>query len=233
MAAVSTPPIRFRGPPSGLTALLVGSGELPEAFPVTLNLPDEKDVELEAEVTPYEGRARLYLTLPPSTPPGRYSGRSRLAKNDRPIVADVEAEPELDVEPGSVRVTARAGEKVELELTLYNAGNVPIDLRGAYVFGLFPDEGAERAILRSHEAKADGSRRLDILVDSLADEFAGTVRVRVAAGRGAIERRDAREIRATLVMPKGLQPGRSYDGTWEFEGFNCYVRVDVPQERIG
>lgn len=225
-------PLRFRGPPSSLTAMIVGVESLPTPLPLRLALPGSEDAEFVADVTPDEGRARLYLSLPLATPPGRYKGTAYLDKEARGVVAEVESDPGLDIEPGNVRLTAAAGDRVRLEFTFYNAGNVPVEIRGGYVFGLFPDEGAERAILQSHSSKADGAHRLNVLVDALAEEFAGTVRVKIDHGAGALAPREGRDVGATLTMPKGLVPGRSYDGTWDLEGSSCYVRVDVPQTRI-
>jgi len=212
--------------------MLGGAGELPSPLPSRPTLPGTEGGEFPAEGTPDVGRARLYLSLPPEAPPGRYEGTASLGKVELPVTADVESEPGLDVEPGNVRFTARAGDRVDLDFIFFNSGNVPVEVRGAYIFGLFPDEGAERAILQSHTSEAEGAERLNVFVDALADEFAGTVRLKVNEGAGMLERGQGRDLHVTLTMPKGLDPGRSYDGTWEFEGASCYVRVDVPPTRI-
>jgi hypothetical protein len=223
-------PLRFRGAPESLSAMLLDVEAPPDSIAVRLKLPRADGSEFEAAVSPEEGRARVFLALPRQTPPGRYEGVARLGEDERPVVAVVEPDPVLDIEPGSVILSARAGEHVEVDFTVFNAGNVAVELRGAHVFGLFPDQGAERAILEAHTAKADEARRIDRLMDALAGEFAGTVRLRLKSGAGPLEPGAGRELVAELTMPKGLRPGRCYAGGWSFAGLNCSIRVDVPEE---
>jgi hypothetical protein len=137
----------------------------------------------------------------------------------------VEPEVLLRLLPARLVFEASPGERVPFVLTLVNSGNVAVEIRGAYAFGLFDVAGPERAIGRLVAEPKEGQRRIDAFADAIADEHGGLVRVKVEAGEGTIEPGAATELTIAIHVPDRLRPGHTYWGTWPLHNLKYYVRI--------
>lgn len=198
-AAAGPPPIRFRGVPASLTAV-VAEGLDPLSDPVLLlkGYPDKggsTEVPVQVDLDP----RILRMTLPADVAPGAYEAVLRVASgngsppeaenpkgkagakakaaaaeddstgNDRPARVEVDAAPALRVIPEQLRLRAHPGDQVATDLTLLNQGNVPVDLRRVQPFGIFLAGGLERALRRAYVDKLSKGERR---VDVIADNLA-------------------------------------------------------------
>jgi len=145
----------------------------------------------------------------------------------REHAVEIVVEPEvlLRLVPARLVFEASPGERVPFELTLVNSGNVAVDIRGAYAFGLFDVAGPERAIARLVADTKEGQRRVDAFADAVADEHGGLIRVKVDAGEGTIEPGAATELKITIHVPDRVRPGHTYWGTWPLHNLKYYVRI--------
>ena len=236
-------PFRFRGTPGSLSAAVSEGEAVARRMPVRLALggkaerggkrarvgtaPDA-DV-LVARASRVEGDLVLQLTLPPRTPPGTYEGTAEVDGEERAVVVEVEEEVELEVVPDQLTLKAAPGEHVAAALTLVNAGNVEVEIRKAYAFGIFAAGGLERALHRAYvEKRPEGERRVDFLFERLAEEHGGLVRVAIEEGSGELAPGEARPVRASFHVPKELTRGRTYTGTLPLYDVRYYVRLVVP-----
>lgn len=202
-----------------------------EPIGVTVKLPQKVAdlAPLPVASEPAGGAALLRFALPDSTPPGTYEGAVQVGKERYPVVVDVEAYPQLLLSPPQLLLQAEPGVELEAHLSLLNVGNVPCDVGRSQTFGLFDVHGAERSIgaaLRNRSAK--GERRLDRFAEELATSHGGLVRVAVREGSGTLPPGELRELKLTLRLPDGLEPGRTYSGTWPLHNLRYYVRIEVP-----
>jgi hypothetical protein len=165
------------------------------------------------------------LSLPSATPPGTYSGRMQVDGREQDVEIVVEPEVLLRLLPARLVFEASPGERVPFVLTLVNSGNVAVDIRGAYAFGLFDVAGPERAIGRLVAEPKEGQRRIDAFADAIADEHGGLVRVKVDTGQGTIEPGAAVELAITIQVPDRLRPGHTYWETWPLHNLKYYVRI--------
>jgi hypothetical protein len=208
-------------------AALVPEGVDPAA--VTFELPGRVAQLAPLEAMPVRaGAAYLRLSLPETTPPGSYEGTARLGKNEFRVVAEVEPAPSLQITPTHLSLEAEPGAELEVHANALNDGNVPLEIRRTYAFGVFADEGIEEAFGAAFQAEtATGERRFDRFVETLADHHGGLVRVQVAEGDGVLEPGDLRQLRLSLHLPTELEAGRTYAGTWSLPGLNYYVQAVV------
>ena len=226
----ATPP-SFRGPPNHLTALV----ELPEAADTRV----EAAAQLEgAEVQSFAVRplsregvamARVRIRLPKSTPPGAYQGSVTIAGEELPFVAEVEPRRNIDVAPSHLSLEVNPGAEATADVSMLNLGNVPFELPAASRFCIFDGGGVDHAFwLAFTSDPPEGKERIDVLLDDLAESHGGLVEVRARAPKRTIAPGDSGEAKVTLRFSDRLQPGRTYAGSWDTEGFHLSIEVSVP-----
>jgi hypothetical protein len=224
--------LHFRGTPGSLSALAPPEQELPRRLGVQVFLDRAERWtgagELTARATRLEGEMTWQLALPARTPPGTYEATAVVDGEEVPIVIDVEPEVELQASPDQLVLNAAPGERVERQLIIANAGNVPAELRKAYAFGIFASGGLERSLHRVYtEERPEGVRRIDMLADLLAEEHGGIVRVAVTEGAGDLEPGEARAVDLSFHLPADLRSGRTYTGVLAVHDLRYHVRIEV------
>jgi len=229
--------LRFRGLPAGVECVaplqLAESRNHKPHTHLFLALPDGEISPSSLRVfNVTKGISRLWFPLPAYTRPGTYKGNVRIDSTDYPIAVEVEAYENLLLSPPHMNVVASPGEQMTAHLSLANGGNVPCQIGKAYAIGLYDVEGAERAVGATfREPDVEGKDKMSRLMDHLADEHAGIVRVQVHEGEGAIAPGEVRELALHLRFPDNMKPGRSYTGSWVLYNLAYQVRVAAHTER--
>lgn len=223
--------LRFRGMPSGVECIA------PFDLGVTRHRKPESHLfvrSLDGDVASSDlrvfhvsaGISRLWFPLPPYTPPGTYNGNVIIDGMEFPITIDVEPCENLVLSPPQLNVVAASGDHITTHFTLANAGNVTCDIGKGHAFGLFDVEGAERAVGATlRETAPSGHDKVNRLMDRLADEHAGFVRVQIEKGEGPIPAGDVRELTVRLRFPDNMKPNRAYTGTWVLFNLACQIHV--------
>jgi hypothetical protein len=229
----SRTPLSFRGSPrgvEGLAPLVIGA---PTAATLAVDLHETATSArigpLTLQTEPAGPEATwLRFDLPPTTPPGTYSGTVQFGKETFPVTVDVHRQQELSISPPALTVTAPAGGEATCEFVLGNDGNVPFEVRRTYAFNLLQRDAIEEAIhaaLRAETPK--GESRLDRFADELADRHGGLVRVAIVEGAGELAAGEARLLRAVLHLPDDLKPGSTYTSTWPLGNLNVSVEIEI------
>ncbi len=229
-------PLRFRGSPRIVQGLapLNPDQALNAELSLDLKLPQEHRVTRQTPEHPLQSvplssfASRLRFSLPESTPPGTYEGSVQIGGETYPVVVEVEPHPQLFISPRQLILQATPGQEVTVNLTLGNSGNVTCEIRKAYAFGLFEVNGLDRAIGAAlTQAPAEGRTRLDKLMDEVADNHGGSVRVNVREGTGVLAPGELRDLTVTLRFTDRLKPEHTYWGTWPLYNLRYYVKVFV------
>lgn len=229
--------LRFRGTPGSLSAALRDPEATPRRLPVRLLLtPGAGRATGEpfvARAIRLEGDMVLQMTLPPRTPPGRYEGTAEAHGVKRAVVVEVEPDVELQIVPDQLTLHGCSpGARIPADVTVANAGNVPVEVRGAYAFGVFATGGLERALHRTYTQKRSaGDRRIDLLAEGLAEEHGGIVRVAIEKGEGSIEPGETRDVRLNFHLPSTLALGRAYTGMLAIHDVRYYVRLVLAEAK--
>lgn len=228
------PTLHFRGSPVALDSLVgIAHEDLGGSPKISLD-------QLKSGATPPgvrasqvgDGASRLRMTLAGSTPPGTYNGSAELGGKRYPVEVQVERYVHLSVSPRQLILEAHAGQKLQVDLTIANSGNVDCDIGKNHYFGLYDIHGAERAIGTAfRQAEGTAEKRLEGLLEELAVGHAGLVRVQVEQGEGAIALGEVRPLRLNLHMPAGLKAGCTYSGTLPLHNLRYYVKVRATDKR--
>ncbi|MFY9570878.1 MAG: hypothetical protein WAV20_05730 [Blastocatellia bacterium] len=227
-------PLRFRGGPTRLAAAL----RLPESDlaskSVEVILKDTVGrIALRPVTRTDPSLSLIRLRLPRTTPPGTYEGTVRVGDKLMPFVAQIEPRPHLRFFPGRLIITAPAGAMVDADLTLVNSGNVPVSIEAKHTFCIFDGTGIDRAFFAAlSEEKLEGEKRINRLLDELANLHGGLVRLRVEEGVGDIAPGESRELHVVLRFSDRLHAGARYAGVWSLSSANYSVRINVTEGRI-
>lgn len=228
-------PLRFRGSPGSLAAT-IRDAEAPAARRCAVRVETEADeawatqtgTTHTAHSARFDGSVILQLALPRRTPPGRYRGTIEVDGEERAAEFDVEPEIELRIVPDQLSLHGVPGDHVGVSLSFANDGNVALDIRPAYAFGIFAQGGIERALHRAYvDDRAEGESRLEYLLDRLADEHGGLVRVAIEDGAGELEPGDTREVSVNFHIPAELKPNRTYTGILSIHDVGYPVELHV------
>jgi hypothetical protein len=169
---------------------------------------------------------RFAIHVAPETPPGRYEGTVDLGEHSVPIVADVTAYPNVRSEPQTLMLEASAEATVTTSVLMHNAGNVPCEIPTKSTFCLFDGSGFEHAFWAALTTEPTPERRrIDILMDDLADYHGGLVRIRPAGRHPPIAPGETRELKVSLRFSDRVRPQRSYVGAWDLPGVRLPIRV--------
>ena len=231
MSAHGSEPLRLRGTPLSLSIAMPGPAAGPPRLALDLAKAGAvaKGGPLSARAVHADaggGVALLRVEVSRSTPPGTYHGTIEIGDDERPVVVEVEADPFLRMFPERLLLEGPPGGRLDVELTLANLGNVAVDVAAVHAFGVFELGGVERAIRRGFaEEPPEGQRRIDTMVDRVAESHGGLVRVKMTEGAGTLEPVETHRLRAVFVLPDRLRPGSVYSGTWPLDYLRHYVRI--------
>jgi hypothetical protein len=232
--AVRTVAVAFRGPPHRLSSLV----ELPDRSEVLgeptalLEGAEIRGLSVRQLTNKGRGFGKVTLRLSRSTPPGSYAGSVELGDTQVPVVVEVEPRPRVEASPSRLAAEVEPGGELEAAVTLLNVGNVPFEVPAASVFCVFDGSGIDHAFWAAlQSAPADGEKRIDLLLDDLAESHGGLVEVRARTRPRTIAPGDARQVDLKLHFSDRLRPGHRYAGAWDADGLHLRVRVRVPAER--
>jgi hypothetical protein len=214
--------VRFRGTPRALAAIVERERDAAGVHAVRFDAA-AKVIESVAVSAAADPIVRLHL--PSNTPPGTYRGRIEIRGQEESVEIVVEPEILLRLFPEQLVFEAAPGDRVPFELTLVNAGNVPVEIRDVYAFGIFDIAGPERAIGKMVGEAKNGQRRVDVFADAIADEHGGLVRVKIDSGSGEARPDTSTQLTVTIHVPDRVRPGHTYWGTWPMHNLKYYVRI--------
>jgi len=224
---------RLRGQPRRLESVVLVPPEQAREVPVVAEFRSEKHTAQPLAIAKPIGFAglRVRLKFPRNTPPGSYEGMVRIGTSEFKMVAEVDAEPHLDLVPSHLLLAAAPDSEATVELTAVNDGNAPFEIRNAHGFGLFAIGGVENALGAAYrEALCGGQERWNIFGDKLAESHGGLVRVQVQHGAGELGPDQMRSLALRLKFPDNLKPGNTYTGTFRLHNARCVFRVEVPRK---
>jgi hypothetical protein len=219
--------IVLTGPPRSVSAV-IPLFTAQRIVPIALQLAGSPEVH-NARVRPF-GRdaSEIRLRLPRATPPGSYRGQATVAGVAQVVVAVVEPELHLELQPGRSDLSAAAGSRVEFSLELTNGGNVAFDVPAVVTFDLDDSDDQSRALGRALRAELQpGERRIDRLFEELRVGHGGEARVSLGAGKGPLSPGEVRRLGCVLEVPAMVESGRSYDGAWQLADATHVLLVTV------
>ena len=222
--------LNFHGEPDDLEGVIQIPFSQVVAGPMTLQIKAptvEAPIALQAEAA---GPSLTWLRfeLPEATPPGTYQGTVNIGAVTYKSVVDVTPHMNFLLIPDQLALNVNPGEKVTVQLTIANLGNTTIEIPTTHGFGLFDLEGAEKGIrtaLTSTSVK--GQERFNRLIEGVAAGHGGLVRLLVKEGAGQVAPGESRKVLLELSIPKRLNPGHIYEGTWPLANLNYYIYIKV------
>lgn len=229
-----TNPLRFRGMPTLISATVDVKTFAEADQTCHVDLPGVLSQPLS--VRPVFRRdlntSQLRFRLPRFTPPGSYPGTVEVGGRQLPISVEVEARSELRLTPHSLLVKTKSAGKVSADLALQNLGNLPFLVESKHTFCLYDGSGVDQAFFAALvEEMPEGKRRIDRLMDELAESHGGLVRLIVGKGAGEVPPGEVRELRVDFHFSNRLRAGHVYSGYWSFSDFHYLVEVEVTQEK--
>ena len=229
--AQQSPPLRFRGLPQRLklsSESLQGHESVELELPPTL-LPfaDSQTLSLPVRSSRQSG-STLRVGLARTTPPGRYPAELRLSGKTVPVEFEIAPAPRIDVFPVSVDFTGVAGADAEVELSVSNRGNMPVEIPERSVAGIFDDDGLELAFAETYREETDDPvRLLGCWLRSLRNGYGGLMKIRAVEGAGLLPPAGERRVRLSAHLPSILRRGHSYHGTWRLGPVVLRVTVAI------
>ena len=157
----------------------------------------------------------LMLNLAPTTPPGTYHAEIDVDGHLQPVVVHVTEDVAFSIEPSTVVVPNRPGEKVKKQIIVTNSGNVAVSMKsiGAVVLD---DELAHckalRGALRDVGAKMT---KLDDFVTALGRRYHDlyeTLTLKVQNENTTVDPGDTQAVDLTITVPEKLNARTRYTG---------------------
>ena len=233
--------LNFHGEPDDLEGVIQIPFDEVVAGPLLLEL---KAPTVEAPITLQAEAAGPSLTwlrfeLPEVTPSGTYQGTVNIGSKKYQTVVDVTPHISFLLLPDQLSLDVNPGDKVAVRLTAANLGNIGVEIPKAHAFGLFDVEGVEKGIRTAFtSASVKGQERLNRLIDGVAGGHGGLVRMLTREGAGLLEPGESRTLLLELSIPKRLNPGRVYGGTWPLANLNYSINIRAlanskPQSKEG
>lgn len=157
----------------------------------------------------------LMLNLAPTTPPGTYHAEIDVDGHLQPVVVHVTEDVAFSIEPSTVVVPNRPGEKVKKQIIVTNSGNVAVSMKsiGAVVLD---DELAHCKALRGalHDVGAKMTK-LDDFVTALGRRYHDlyeTLTLKVQNENTTVDPGDTQAVDLTITVPEKLNARTRYTG---------------------
>ncbi|MEA3037594.1 MAG: hypothetical protein QOE79_107 [Sphingomonadales bacterium] len=190
-------------------------------------LPDELAAEASGPAISLRGsRAAARLSLPSTSPPGRYAAQLRVGDETVPVELDIAPTPRLKVFPTSAHFAAGADSEASVDINVANVGNVAIDLPPRFVVGMFDDDGLEMAFVEAYREETDDPARLfGSFLRGLRSGYGGLLKLRIGKGAGSLAPGEERSLTLSAHLPETLKPGHSYHGIWKLGPVHYRITV--------
>jgi hypothetical protein len=177
------------------------------------------------------GARRYKLRLSPTTPPGAYKATIRTGDVQHKASVTVQAAPRLTVLPAELRLDGRPGGRISETLTVWNRGNVVIDLADHAVVGLFDNDGLETAFASTYRENPDDVQGvLTHFFKRLRESHGGLLKLSVATTGGTIAPGAQARVQVSGRLPSALRAGHGYHGVWRTPFANIAVSVAAASE---
>ncbi len=226
--ATAQSPLHFRGGPARLTAMLPSRGT---ARAGRLILADREPVALTIRPVQSSTLSLISFRLPKSMRPGSYSGSAEVGDAKIPVVIEVEARPRLRFFPPKLSFRGAPGARLKSKVTVLNLGNVDLSIQPESTFCIFDNRGVDRAFYEALTAKEEnGKRRIDRVMDELAESHGGLVRAVVQEGAGPLPTETAREVTVEFQFSHRMRAGQAYRGGWLISETSLEVEIDATGE---
>jgi hypothetical protein len=180
-----------------------------------------------------EGAGELRVSLPVHTPPGEYAAQLEMNGEVQPVALSVEPYGRLSASPAQTVLEGRPGAAAEQTVTLYNDGNVAVDLPATSVVGLHDKNGLEEAFASTW--RLDSNDPLDLLkhfILALRTGDGGMLKLRID-GAGDLAPRTERRLTIRANLPEKLKPGHSYYGEGPLGPLRYSIGVNVLRRKSG
>jgi hypothetical protein len=230
-------PLRFKGAPTRLLATLaaqegfaVAPGGSARAGHVVFSDKSPLPLNIRPMQTTNPPLSLLSFRLPKSTRPGHYEGSAEVGGKRIPIVVDVEARPRLRFLPPKVSFRGAPGARLRAEVTVLNLGNVDATVEPESTFCIFDSRGIDQALYEALTAKeTDGKRRIDRVMDELAESHGGLVRAVVLEGAGVLPPEAARELVMEFQFSHRMRARQTYRGAWSVSETSLEVEMKATE----
>ena len=170
----------------------------------------------------------LSFRLPKSTRPGSYSGSAEVGDAKIPVVVEVEARPRLRFFPPKLSFRGAPGARFQSSVTVLNLGNVDLAIQPESTFCIFGNRGVDRAFYEALTAKEEnGKRRIDRVMDELAESHGGLVRGVVEDGAGELPTETARVLTVEFHFSHRMRSGQTYRGGWLISETSLEVEIEA------
>jgi hypothetical protein len=140
----------------------------------------------------------------------------------------VEARPRLRFLPPKVSFRGSPGARLRTKVTVLNLGNVDVAIERESTFCIFDNRGMDRAFYQALTEKVeDGKRRIDRVLDELAECHGGLVRAVVREGAGELPPEAARELTVEFQFSRRMRAGEIYRGGWLISEASLEVEIEA------
>jgi hypothetical protein len=160
------------------------------------------------------GDVNVELSVHPATAPGIYSAAIEYPRGSvTPATIQVFEHRQTRLHPATIPLTVQLGEKLSVDVSAKNLGNVATSIaRGVVVVLRAADESWHQHLHRA--AAASGERGhgpvLDEFVKRMGENELRPTRAKISAGAGSLAPMESRTLRVELTVPATLAKGRSY-----------------------
>src|ERR1035438_2913641 len=221
-------PFRFKGAPTRLTATLPSPEGAARSGRLILPGKDPLPLTIRRVRSIAPSLAVLSVRLPKSTRPGSYAGSAEVGGKQIPVVIEVEARPRLRFLPPKVSFRGSPGARLRTKVTVLNLGNVDVAIERESTFCIFDNRGMDRAFYQALTEKVeDGKRRIDRVLDELAECHGGLVRAVVREGAGELPPEAARELTVEFQFSRRMRAGEIYRGGWLISEASLEVEIEA------
>jgi len=228
--------LRLQGPPrrlrvTGAAVPKGGTGTLV----LTASAKSGQAVSVPAHVVQRrEEASQLRARLPRDTPPGTYAARLEIEGAMHPVEITVEPQERLSARPAQSDFDGEPGGTAEITLTLFNRGNVAINIPETIVIGIYDNDGLEEAFASTYRQETDDALKLiGHWVAKLREGYGGLLKCSVVAGAGALAPGEQHALTIKTTLPSKLKPGHSYHGALEIGPLTHSIGVNVHKRERG
>jgi hypothetical protein len=172
-------------------------------------------------------QAPAQVSIPPHTPPGRYTADALVGNVRKPVTIEVLESWDLAVLPAELGLKLQLGERVVRTVQLTNRGNMPWNIPHAAFAPLEGGDGIHHniflALTKTKEPTFEGV--LNDFVKRMRDNEVEPAKVKILSDTEVLPPGGTLELQLEISFPDNIKKNRRYSGTVQFD--NARLRLDI------